>query len=382
MPHSCTSRGTLFTSHWEKMMSSELLETNGPASDEAPAFRGSCPIPISDHKEIVLAHGSGGKMTHRLIEKMILPCFRNELLESLHDGAVFSINGAKLAFSTDSYVVKPIFFPGGDIGKLAIHGTVNDLAMCGARPLYLSAAFIIEEGFPMQDFWRVLRSMREAADTAGISLVTGDTKVVDRGKGDQIFINTSGVGMVMPGVDVRPSRAQVGDKIIVSGDIATHGMAIMSVREGLEFETQIASDTAPLNGLVESVLNASRNIHVLRDPTRGGVTSALSEIAEAAKVGIRLDEQSLPVSQEVRGACEILGLDPLYVANEGKLLAFVPNEDANKVLEAMRSDPYGTRAVIIGEVIDAHPGIITMKTHIGGTRVVDMLSGEQLPRIC
>jgi hydrogenase expression/formation protein HypE len=364
------------------MMSSDLLETNGAVSDEASAPPASCPIPISDHKEIVLAHGSGGKMTHRLIEKMILPSFRNELLEPLHDGAVFSMNGTKLAFSTDSYVVKPIFFPGGDIGKLAVHGTVNDLAMCGARPLYLSAAFIIEEGFPMQDFWRVLRSMREAADTASISLVTGDTKVVDRGKGDQIFINTSGIGLVLDGVDIRPSRAQVGDKVIISGEIAAHGIAIMSVRESLEFETQIASDTTALNGLVESVLNASKNIHVLRDPTRGGVTSALTEIAEAAKVGIRLDEQSLPISQEVRGACEILGLDPLYVANEGKLLAVVPKEDANNVLEVMRSHPHGTLAAIIGEVTNSHPGMVTMKTHIGGTRVVDMLSGEQLPRIC
>ncbi|HXS68348.1 MAG TPA: hydrogenase expression/formation protein HypE [Candidatus Polarisedimenticolia bacterium] len=348
----------------------------------APALAASCPIPISDHKEIVLAHGSGGKMTHRLIEKMILPAFLNPLLAPLHDGAVFSIDGAKLAFSTDSYVVKPIFFPGGDIGKLAVHGTVNDLAMCGARPLYLSAAFIIEEGFPMVDFWRVVQSMREAADAAGVSLVTGDTKVVDRGKGDQIFINTSGVGVVEGGVDIRPTRAQVGDKIIVSGEIATHGIAIMSVREGLEFETEIASDTAPLNGLVEAMFRASKNIHVLRDPTRGGVTSAMTEIAESARVGIRLDQPSLPISEEVQGACEILGLDPLYVANEGKLLAVVANEDAENVLSAMRQHPFGRQAAIIGEVVDTHPGMVTMKTHIGGTRVVDMLSGEQLPRIC
>lgn len=363
-------------------MSSDLLETNGAAANELPTLPASCPIPISDHKEIVLAHGSGGKMTHRLIEKMILPSFRNELLEPLHDGAVFSTNGAKLAFSTDSYVVKPIFFPGGDIGKLAVHGTVNDLAMCGARPLYLSAAFIIEEGFPMHDFWRVLQSMREAADAAGVSVVTGDTKVVDRGKGDQIFINTSGIGIVAPDVDMRPSRARVGDKIIISGEIAAHGIAIMSVREGLEFETQISSDTASLNGLVEAILNTSKNVHVLRDPTRGGVTSALTEIAEAAKVGIRLNEQSLPIGQEVRGACEILGLDPLYVANEGKLLAVVAEEDADNVLEAMRRHPHGTRATVIGEVIDSHPGMVTMKTRVGGTRVVDMLAGEQLPRIC
>jgi hydrogenase expression/formation protein HypE len=342
----------------------------------------SCPLPISDHKNIVLAHGSGGKLSHQLIQKMVLPAFRNDLLEPLHDGAVFSINGAELAFSTDSYVVKPIFFPGGDIGKLAVHGTVNDLAMCGARPLYLSAAFIIEEGFPMQDLSRVLQSMRQAADVACVSLVTGDTKVVDRGKGDQIFINTAGVGAVHPGVRIHPNRAQVGDKILVSGEIAVHGIAIMSAREGLEFETQIASDTAPLNGLVEAILAASKDIRVLRDPTRGGVTSALTEIAESAQLGIRIEERSLPISEEVKGACEILGLDPLYVANEGKLLAFVPPQDADRVLSAIRAHPLGEKACIIGHVVADHPGFVTMKTHVGGTRVVDMLSGEQLPRIC
>ena len=361
-------------------MSSDVLETNGTTA-EAP-LTANCPLPISDHKEIVLAHGSGGKMTHRLIERMVLPAFRNDLLEPLHDGAIFSVDGARLAFSTDSYVVKPIFFPGGDIGKLAVHGTVNDLAMCGARPLYLSAAFIIEEGFLMQDFWRVLQSMRDAAAAAGVSLVTGDTKVVDRGKGDQIFINTSGVGAVPAGMEISPKRAQIGDKIIVSGRIAVHGIAIMSVREGLEFETEIASDTAPLNGLVEAILASSKNIHVLRDPTRGGVTSAVSEIAESAHVGIFLEERLLPTSEEVQGACEILGLDPLYVANEGKLLVFVPAADAESVLDAMRRHPLGSEAAIIGEVVAEHPGLVTMKTRIGGTRVVDMLSGEQLPRIC
>jgi hydrogenase expression/formation protein HypE len=342
----------------------------------------SCPVPISDHQEIVLGHGSGGKLTHRLIERMILPAFGNELLAPLHDGAVFEVNGAHLAFSTDSYVVKPIFFPGGDIGKLAVNGTVNDLAMCGARPLYLSAAFIIEEGFSMQEFWRVLQSMRQAADAAGVSLVTGDTKVVDRGKGDQIFINTSGVGIVPAELDIQPNRACVGDRVIVSGEIAAHGIAIMSVREGLEFETEIASDCARLNGLVETMLAASKDIHVLRDPTRGGVTSALSEIAEPANVGIRLDEHAIPISEEVKAACEILGLDPLYVANEGKLLAFVAPGATDLVLAAMRAHPLGANAAIIGEVVDDHPGMVTMKTKVGGTRVVDMLSGEQLPRIC
>lgn len=376
-------------------MSSETLELNGadaPAqlagqpsrspSDSPSLLRASCPLPISEHQNIVLAHGSGGKLSHQLIERMILPAFRNDLLEPLHDGAVFSVDRAKLAFSTDSYVVKPIFFPGGDIGKLAVHGTVNDLSMCGARPLYLSAAFIIEEGFSMRDFSLILQSMREAADAAGVNLVTGDTKVVDRGKGDQIFINTSGIGLVQSNITIDPSRAQIGDKILVSGEIAVHGIAIMSAREGLEFETQVVSDTAPLNGLVETIFAASQSIHVLRDPTRGGVTSALTEIAESSRVGIRLDESSLPINEEIKGACEILGLDPLYVANEGKLLAFVPAADAERVLSAVRPHPLGEKAAFIGEVVPDHPGMVTMKTKIGGTRVVDRLSGEQLPRIC
>jgi hydrogenase expression/formation protein HypE len=342
----------------------------------------SCPLPISDHEEIVLAHGSGGKLTHRLIEQMIVPAFRNALLEPLHDGAVFSVNDTRLAFATDSYVVKPIFFPGGDIGRLAVHGTVNDLAMCGARPLYLSAALIIEEGFPMRDLQRVLQSMRAAADAAGVLLVTGDTKVVDRGKGDQIFINTSGVGVVENGVNIHPARARTGDRIIVSGEIGAHGIAIMSVREGLEFESAIASDTAALNGLVESILRTSNNVHVLRDPTRGGVTSALTEIAGSAGVGIRLDERALPISEEVKAACEILGLDPLYVANEGKLLAVVAADDVEPVLVAMRAHALGRNSAVIGEVVSDHPGMVTMKTRVGGMRVVDMLSGEQMPRIC
>ncbi len=352
-----------------------------PAVDMT-AILNSCPLPITDHKEVVLAHGSGGKLTHRLIEKMILPQFHNNLLDPLHDGAVFSLNGARVAFSTDSFVVNPIFFPGGDIGDLAVNGTVNDLAMCGARPLYLSAAFIIEEGLPMQDFWRVIQSMRRAADVAGVTLVTGDTKVVDRGKGDKIFINTSGLGTVTEGININPTRATVGDKIIINGPIAVHGIAIMSVRDGLEFETEIASDTAPLNSLVDTILAASKDVHVLRDPTRGGITSALTEIAESAGTGIHLDEARIPISEEVKGACEILGLDPLYVANEGKLLAIVPAEIVGQVLAAMRAHPLGRQAAIIGEVVADHPHFVTMKTRIGGTRVVDMLSGEQLPRIC
>ena len=353
---------------------------NDPASLAAALT--SCPLPIMDHKEIVLPHGAGGKLSQRLIQNIILPQFRNEFLQPLHDGAILSIHGARLAFSTDSYVVNPLFFPGGDIGDLAVNGTVNDLAMCGAQPLYLSAAFIIEEGLPMDDLWRIVQSMRRAADRAGVALVTGDTKVVDRGKGDKIFINTSGIGFIPEGRAIQPGRAAVGDKILISGQIAVHGIAIMSVREGLEFETEIASDTAPLNSLVEALFAASDNLHVLRDPTRGGATSALSEIAEAAQVGIRLNEASLPISEEVKGACEILGLDPLYVANEGKLLAFVPASDADAILAAMRAHPLGRDAAIIGEVVAEHPRFVTMKTRVGGTRVVEMLSGEQLPRIC
>ncbi|MDQ6913805.1 MAG: hydrogenase expression/formation protein HypE [Verrucomicrobiota bacterium] len=351
-------------------------------SSDAGLLGASCPLPITNYKEIVLAHGSGGKLSQQLIEKFILPQFQNDILAPLHDGAIFSLGDERLAFSTDSYVVSPIFFPGGDIGKLAVHGTVNDLAMCGARPRFLSVGFILEEGLPMEDFWRVVQSMHEAADAAGVKLVTGDTKVVDRGKADKIFINTSGIGVIPEGVNIQSNGARIGDKIIVSGEIAVHGIAIMSVREGLEFETEIASDSAALNGLVEDILAVTKDVHVLRDPTRGGITSALTEIAQTSKVGMLLQEAQIPISEEVKGACEILGLDPLYVANEGKLLAIVSQEDADRVLTSMRKHSLGEKAAIIGEVTDAHPGFVTMKTRVGGTRVVDMLSGEQLPRIC
>jgi hydrogenase expression/formation protein HypE len=343
---------------------------------------GSCPLPKSNYKEIVLAHGSGGKLSQHLMENIVLPAFRNDLLEPLHDGAIFSVGDERLAFSTDSYVVSPIFFPGGDIGKLAVHGTVNDLAMCGAKPLHLSVGFILEEGLPMEEFQRVVLSMREAADAAGVTLVTGDTKVVDRGKADKIFINTSGIGVVRKGVNIGPKRAKAGDKIILSGAIATHGIAIMSVREGLEFETEIASDTAPLHGLVEAIFATGTDVHVLRDPTRGGISSALSEITQSAGTGMVLEEARIPIKEEVKGACEILGLDPLYVANEGKLLAIVPPDAADAVLAAMQAHPLGREAAIIGEVTADHVGFVLMKTRIGGSRVVDMLSGEQLPRIC
>jgi hydrogenase expression/formation protein HypE len=330
---------------------------------------GTCPAPILTHKAIVLGHGSGGKLTHQLVQQMILPAFRNPILESQHDGAALSMNGARIAFSTDSYIVNPIFFPGGNIGDLAVNGTVNDLSMCGARPRYLSASLIIEEGLPMDDLWQILTSMKVAADVAGVTLVTGDTKVVDRGKGDKIFINTSGVGIIPDGVHIDPALAQPGDVIIVSGPIASHGMAIMSVREGLEFDTPIESDSVALNGLVETIFSASSSIHVMRDPTRGGVASALNEIAERSHVGIVLHESSIPITSEVQGACEILGLDPLYVANEGNLLVFVRRQEADKLLAAMKSNPLGRQAAIIGEVVSDHDG-------------VDMLSGEQLPRIC
>lgn len=352
-------------------------------NDEVEILSGfTCPIPMANYPHVTLAHGSGGKLTHQLIQNMFLPLFRNEMLEPLHDGAIFHVGGERLAFSTDSYVIDPIFFPGGDIGKLAVNGTVNDLAMCGARPLYLSAAFIIEEGLPMEDLWNISRSMQQAAHEAKVTLVTGDTKVVDRGKGDKIFINTSGVGVVENETDISPTRAKPGDQIIVNGEIGTHGIAVMSVREGLEFSSPIQSDTAPLNTLVAEMLRASKEIHVLRDPTRGGVASALNEIAGSSHVGIRIVEKDIPVSDAVEGACEILGLDPLYVANEGKLLAFVSPLHVERVLAAMREHPLGRGSRIIGEVVADHPGTVVLRTPIGGTRIVDMLTGEQLPRIC
>jgi hydrogenase expression/formation protein HypE len=280
-------------------------------------------------------------------------------------------------------VVRPLFFPGGDIGSLAVHGTVNDLAMCGARPVALSAGFILEEGLPMEDLWRVARSMREAAAEARVPIVTGDTKVVDRGKGDGIFINTTGLGRIPAGIEIDPTRARPGDVVILSGAIADHGIAILSVREGLQFQTEVKSDSAALHELVGAILAAGgRGVHVLRDPTRGGVASALNEIASAARAGIRLEEAAIPVREEVRGACEILGLDPLYVANEGKCLALVAREKAEEVLSAMRADPRGRNAARIGEVVEEHQGKVVLRSRIGGSRVVEMLSGEQLPRIC
>jgi hydrogenase expression/formation protein HypE len=352
----------------------------------APGF-GSCPLPIFDHQQIVLGHGSGGKLTADLIDHIFLPAFKNPILDKLDDQAVVAVGGARLAFTTDSFVVTPIFFPGGDIGRLAVNGTVNDLAMSGARPLYLSAAFILEEGLAVDDLRRVVESMRAAAAEAGVQFVTGDTKVVNRGKGDQVFITTTGIGVVENGVNISADRARPGDQIILSGYIGDHGMAIMSQREGLEFEGAIESDCASLNGLVASMLAAPSAggedfIHCLRDPTRGGAATTLNEIAKRAGVGMVLQEPSIPVRDTVKGACEVLGLDPLYVANEGKLLAVVAPDMAQAVLGQMQQHPLGRDAAIIGEVVAEHPGMVLMKTQIGGTRVLDVMFGEQLPRIC
>ena len=342
----------------------------------------SCPVPLSHYERILLAHGSGGRLTHSLIEKLFLPQFRNEYLERLHDGAMLDLHGTRLAFTTDSYVVSPLFFPGGDIGELAVNGTINDLAMCGAKPMFLSAGFIVEEGFPVEDLQRIAASMQGAAARADVHIVTGDTKVVERGKADKLFINTAGIGLLADGVTIDPTAIQAGDRILLSGSIAEHGVAILSVREGLQFETQVESDTAPLHELVAQMLRASRKIRVLRDPTRGGVATTLNELAASARVGLRIYESSILVKDEVLGACEVLGLDPLYIANEGKLLAIVAAEDAENVLRVMREHPLGRDAAIIGEAVSDHPSTVVMKTSIGGTRVVDMLSGEQLPRIC
>ncbi|MGH7823603.1 MAG: hydrogenase expression/formation protein HypE [Candidatus Binatia bacterium] len=352
-------------------------------SDNAADLLGAvCPLPILDHKQIVLGHGSGGKLTADLVRNLFLPAFSNPCLERMDDQAVLELNGMKLAFTTDAFVVTPIFFPGGDIGRLAINGTVNDLAMGGASPLYIAAAFILEEGLSTDHLRRVVDSMRAAAIEAGLQLVTGDTKVVDRGKADQLFITTTGIGLIEKPVRISADRARPGDKVIVSGTIGDHGMAIMSRRENLEFEGAIESDTAPLHTLVSAMLQTSDEIHCLRDPTRGGVATTLKEIAATSRVGIELDEKQIPVRETVKGACEILGLDPLYVANEGKLIAIVPDEVAEALLQSVREHPLGREASLIGEVVAEHPGMVLMKTEIGGTRVLDLLFGEQLPRIC
>lgn len=342
----------------------------------------SCPLPLRHHPNIVMGHGGGGKLSAELVEHIFLPAFQNEVLENLGDSARVALGNSRLAFSTDSYVVRPLFFPGGNIGDLAINGTVNDIAMSGAQPLYLSAGFILEEGLPLATLGVIAETMGAAARTAGVALVTGDTKVVDKGHGDGVFINTSGFGLIPEGVNIAPQQARPGDVVIVSGEIGLHGVAIISVREGLEFGVTIESDSAPLNGLVAAMLDVTKEIHVLRDPTRGGVASSLNEIAKAANVGIAYQENKLPIPDVVRAACDLLGMDPIYVANEGKLITIVPQPVAEPLLERMRQHPLGQKATIIGTVTDQHTGLVVAKTSIGGTRVVDMQIGEQLPRIC
>jgi hydrogenase expression/formation protein HypE len=332
--------------------------------------------------KILLDHGSGGLMSHRLVTETLLPAFDNPLLAPLHDGAVLDLGQGRVAFSTDSFVVDPIFFPGGSIGDLAVNGTVNDLAMCGAEPRFLSMGLILEEGLPFSDLERILADMKSAAGAAGVFIVTGDTKVVPRGAADKVFINTTGIGLVPAGIQVAPNRVRPGDRILLSGTLADHGMTILSQREGLGFGGPVQSDTAPLNHLVKKMLAACPDIHLLRDPTRGGLGTSLNEVACSAGVGILMEEDRIPVRGPVAGLCELLGIDPLYVANEGKLLAFVPPEAEAPLMAVMQSDPLGRDAVVIGEVLADHPGRVEMKTRIGGRRIVRMLTGEQLPRIC
>ena len=342
----------------------------------------SCPMPVLDFDVITLGHGGGGILTHRLLESGVFSLFKNDLLDERHDGAIFELPG-RLAFSTDSYVVSPIFFPGGNIGELAVNGTVNDLAMCGAIPKYLSLSFIIEEGLPMTQFWAILVSIRDAARRAKVQIVTGDTKVVEKGKGDGIFINTSGIGQVHARAQIATRHVRAGDKIVVSGYVATHGIAIMSVRTGLTFETDLVSDTANLNHTVAALLDEfGEQIHLLRDPTRGGVATVLNEIAQDCSLGVTLAQEAIPVLDDVQSACELLGLDPLYVANEGVFLTVVAAEAAEALVAKLRELPHGAEAAIIGELVMEHPRQVVLHSRIGGRRVVSMLVGEQLPRIC
>jgi len=350
---------------------------------DGPDFEGwVCPLPLRDSPTVVMGHGGGGAMSAELVEHLFLPSFGAAADAGMGDSAVLDVAGGRLAFSTDSYVVRPMFFPGGSIGDLAVNGTVNDLAMSGARPLALSTAFILEEGTPLAEVARVAETMGVAASIAGVRLVTGDTKVVDAGHGDRVYVNTAGVGVVPDGVDVRPDRARPGDVVIVSGDIGVHGVAVLSCREGLEFGTTVETDSAALHGLVAAMLATGGDVRVLRDPTRGGVAASLNEIAGSSGVGVEITERHLPIPQPVADACSLLGLDPLYVANEGKLVAFVAPDDAEQVLEAMRGHEHGKGAVVVGSCVEAHAGMVVARTGLGGTRVVDMPLGEQLPRIC
>jgi len=346
----------------------------------------TCPAPLRDHPRVILGHGGGGALTRDLVEGLFLPAFSNPALDPLGDAAVLDLAGlaagGRLAFSTDSYVVRPLVFPGGSIGELAVNGTVNDLAMSGADPRFLSAAFILEEGLAVAELADIVARLAAAAARAGVTIVAGDTKVVERGRGDGLTITTAGIGVVPPGLALGPARVRPGDVVVSSGTLGDHGMAIMSVREGLEFEAAIESDSAALSGLVAAVLRACPAVRLFRDPTRGGVAASLNEIAASAKLGIEIDETAIPVRPAVAAACEILGLDPLEVANEGKLVAIVPPEGAEGVLAALRSDPLGREAATIGRVVAAHPRVVAMRTVIGGTRVVPLPIGEQLPRIC
>jgi hydrogenase expression/formation protein HypE len=343
----------------------------------------SCPLPLADYPTIVMGHGGGGKLGNELVEHLFLPAFRNPELENLGDAAILDLGGCKLAMSTDSYVVQPLFFPGGSIGELAVNGTVNDLAVSGAEPKFLSASFILEEGFPLAQLAAIIDAMARAAAAAGVKIVTGDTKVVERGHGDGCYINTAGVGLLRPGITVGPDHARAGDAILISGTIGDHGMAIMSVREGLEFESQIRSDCAALNGMIAEVLAAEgASVHAMRDPTRGGLASTLNEIATASGVGIEIDEPSLRVRPEVQSACELLGLDPVYVANEGKAVFFVAPQAAETILKILRTHPLGTDAARIGRVTAEHPRMLIARTGMGANRVIPQQIGEQLPRIC
>ena len=339
-------------------------------------------MPLLNHDTVQMAHGAGGRLSADLFDKLILPRFTSRELDRLEDQAVLDLPPGRVAFSTDTFVVSPVFFPGGDIGDLAVNGTVNDVAMSGAEPMALSVGFVLEEGLSLVDFHRILCSMEAAAKTAGVRVVTGDTKVVDKGSCDGIFINTSGVGVVPPGLDLGAAHIAPGDAVILSGTLADHGMAVMSVREGLSFQSTIISDTCALNGLVRTIIETCPGVKALRDPTRGGAATTLNEFAKAAGVGIKLDERVLPVRDDVRGACEILGLDPLYVANEGKLVAVVPGEARDEVVAAMREREEGRDTVVIGRVVADHPGLVTLRTGLGAERMVDMPVGEQLPRIC
>jgi hydrogenase expression/formation protein HypE len=342
----------------------------------------SCPVPKSAYDRIVMAHGGGGRLSAELLRGVFLPAFDNDVLARLEDQATLPWSGGRLAFTTDSFVVRPLFFPGGDIGKLAVNGTVNDLAVGGARPLYLSAAFILEEGLPLADLERIVQSMRDACREAGVRLVTGDTKVVDQGKGDKVFITTAGIGVVPDGLLLSIASARPGDRIVLSGTIGDHGMAILSRREGIEFESAIESDTASLGGLVEAMLATRVGIRAMRDPTRGGLAATLHELAQASRVGVGVDEERIPVRPPVKGACELLGLDPLTVANEGKLVAVVEAGDAETLVRAMRAHPLGRDAAVIGEVQADGPGIVRLRSRVGGERIVTQLAGEALPRIC